>query len=213
MNKRINKKSYHIAGLPQTLGRIVQDDIGGLKDAEAETGMDERSLRRAYTTGNVSRTFWKTLLHKLPRFRDELEALCPEGWGGAGSNAQSQRLHVVVPSRTAQALGFFAEGLRLPGRKTDYTIAGRIEGYSRTASFKAHDADGRPVFIKTLLDFPKAATQKAKADIDRLEVRFGREASSHTKLRDIPRIAHVLDHNRIQPEEFPYPIPFLVQEF
>ena len=49
--------------------------------------------------------------------------------------------------------------------------------------------------------------------IEDLEHRFKAEYSSHLRLRTVEGLAHVIGYDHLPTDAFPYPIPFLVQEF
>lgn len=193
--------------------QIINSDLGGSKQASAATGIPERTLRRTFKSDRVSHALWNQLLNNLPRQRERLEALCPEGWDGMTRNAGTEVLQVRASKSVISAAGFFTEGLRLPGNQTIYTIVRKIEGHSRTASYEAHSDGGKRVFIKTLLELPTAVTRRVSSAIEALEVRFRREAASHSKLKGVSRIAHVIDHNRLRFPNFPHEVPYLVQEY
>lgn len=212
-NRKINRKSYHIVGLSKLMRHIILAELGGLKQAEGTTGIPERTLRRSYQSEGVSQILWDLLLCRLPGHRDQLEALCPEGWGGTSRSARYEDMQIRASKSVMNSSGFFTEGLRLPGNKTSYTIVRKIDGHSRTASYEAREDHGKKVFIKTLLELPITPTKRIHSDIDELEVRFRREADSHSKLKEVARIAHVIDHNRLRFPNFPHEVPYLVQEY
>lgn len=216
MNHLRNRKSYFIEGLAQYLEKLCRG--ASYETVAHQLGLPPKQFQRVRKSSEVSRSVWNTLILN-PTIKDSLLALCPEGWGGnpelleAQISTRTMEQYLIKVSPPLNLDGHFKTGTRIRGQRSTYTIVKRIQSLSSSASYKAISTEGDDVFLKTLHQFPSRPSRQDHQDIAQLDARFKAEYSSHTRLKGLSGIAHVIDTIYIRDDSLPYAIPVLVQEY